>query len=184
MLPSVQTLGVVLRGERGWAASAAFCTSPRLRGSAPPTVAPPCSGGGAAASTPASPLQSAPAVPGRCSVMLCFPAPHLVANGETCIRTMKPPALDLVPEDLLPVAVQDTPSAWSAYPSWHQQVRPASASSLQYCSQPPLSFGQISWLFLSEGRGRGRQGAPVRASRPGPGAVFCTKVAPSFRLQG
>lgn len=71
----------------------------------------------------------------------------------------------LVPKDLLPVGSQDTPSSWRAYPSWHQQERPASAWSLQYCSQPPLSFMQISWLFLSENRGDSRGGPPrVRES--------------------
>lgn len=59
-------------------------------------------------------------------------------------------ALEPVPGDLLPVGTQDTPSAWSAYPSWHPQERRLPAWSWQYCWQPPLSFTQTSWSFSSE----------------------------------
>lgn len=65
-----------------------------------------------------------------------------------------------MPENPLPVGVQDTPLAWSVYPSWHQQERLAPAWSLQYCSQSPLLFMQISWSSVSEDR----RAQPERAS--------------------
>lgn len=75
-----------------------------------------------------------------------------VQEQELLLGNEQDTALQLAPEDPLPVGAQDTPSSWSVYPSWQRQERPPSAWSLQYCSQPPFSFTQTSRSFLSEDR--------------------------------